>query len=63
MTVGYKMVADTDPLYGLNREVLQLEVNKATAAFESKLCDSGKGEECEKKKVKLLSQRMIRLLK
>lgn len=50
--VGYKMVANTDPLYGVNREFLQLEVTKTTESFESKVSESGRREECEKKQVK-----------
>ncbi len=45
------MLASTDPFYGVNEEVLQLELNKITEKFESKLSDSGRIVECEKKKV------------
>ncbi|KAG0557991.1 hypothetical protein KC19_11G171100 [Ceratodon purpureus] len=51
--MGYKTLANTDSLYGVNRDVLQLEVNRTTETFQSKLSDSGRVKECEKKKVKL----------
>lgn len=55
ITVGYKMLANTDPLYGVNREVLQSEMNRTAETFQSKLSVSGRVEECEKKKVSFLS--------
>jgi hypothetical protein len=61
VTVGFKMLADTDPLYGVNREVLQLEVTRTTDAFQSKLSDSGRTEECEKKNVSFSQNRLNRM--
>ena len=55
ITVGYKTLANTDSLYGVNRDVLQSEVNRTTETFQSKLSDSGRVTECEKKKVSFLS--------
>ena len=49
--VGYKVVADTDPLVGANPKLLQSEVKKTTEVFEQKLFDSGRRAECEKKNV------------
>jgi hypothetical protein len=49
--VGYKVVADTDPLVGANPELLKSEVKKTTEVFEHKLSDSGRRAECEKKNV------------
>lgn len=51
--MGYKVVADTDPLVGANPKLLQSEVKKTTEVFEQKLSDSGRRAECEKKNVKL----------
>ena len=59
VTVGFKMLANTDPFYGVNKEVLQSEVNKTTKTFESKLADSGRIEECEKKKVSFYHSRLM----
>ncbi|KAG0563170.1 hypothetical protein M758_8G008700 [Ceratodon purpureus] len=50
---GYKVVANTDPLVGVNQEILQSEVKKTTEVFEHKLTDSGRRAQCEKKNVKL----------
>lgn len=51
--MGCKVVATTDLSVGVNDEVLQKEVNRATSFFEHKLSDSGRRAECEKKNVKL----------
>ncbi|XP_024360544.1 uncharacterized protein [Physcomitrium patens] len=51
--MGFKMLANTDPLFGTNKEFLQASVTEATQFFEQKLAVSGRREECEKKKVKL----------
>lgn len=54
MAVGCKVVATTDLSVGVNDEVLQKEVNRATSFFEHKLSDSGRRAECEKKNVRFL---------
>lgn len=51
--MGFKMLANTDPLIGVNKEILQASVSKVEEIFEQKLVDSGRREECEKKQVKL----------
>lgn len=43
------MLANTDPLFGTNKEFLQASVTEATQFFEQKLAVSGRREECEKK--------------
>lgn len=49
--MGFKMLANTDPLIGVNKEILQASVSKVEEIFEQKLVDSGRREECEKKQV------------
>lgn len=52
--MGFKVVANTDHLVGVSRELLQSEVQKITDVCEKILSDSGRRAECEKKNVRVL---------